>query len=105
TRGQIQKSLDMANAAFVSAISANVDSLKIFAGIELGEVYKAKGDLVLAYKTFNNAYDLAWNIKNKSLQAEVYQRIGDLYRILGDKETAKDYLFKSIKLFTGEKNL
>jgi tetratricopeptide (TPR) repeat protein len=104
TRGQMQNALDQANASLASATSADTDSLKIAALIELGEVYKAKKDLVLAYKTFNNAYDLAWNIKNKRLQAEVFQCIAELYKSLGDKETAVEYLFKSIDLFKSQKD-
>jgi tetratricopeptide (TPR) repeat protein len=100
-RGQMDEALTQANRSLATAYDSKNDSIKVIAYLELGETYKQKGDLVLAFKTFNNAYDLTDPEKHPSLHADILQRYASLYQTLGDKESAKEYLLKSIDVHTG----
>lgn len=74
------------------------DSIKIVAAIELGNVYQARGESLLAYRTFTNAYDDAVNFNYYNLQSEVFHSYATLYKSLGNDQQAKENLFRSVEL-------
>lgn len=91
-----------ANTAFTSSLNIDNDSIKIVAAIELGDTYQVRGESLLAYKAYINAFDRAVNISNTALQSEVYHRYSTMYRALGNKEQSIENLMKSLEL--NEKN-
>ncbi len=88
----------------VSLDKAADDSLKCIVYMELGDIYKAKGEAGPSYKNYNSAFDLAYKNKNVWLQSDIYHRYADLYRLFGDDETAKKYLLISLRMNTEANN-
>ncbi len=103
-RGQLENSFTNANIAFTSSLNIKSDSIKILAAIELGDTYLAKGESLLAFKTYINAYDKAIAIKNIHLQSEVLHRYSNLYQNLGNRDQAKENLYQSLELNRENKN-
>ena len=103
-RGQLENSFYNANIAFTSSLNIESDSIKILAAIELGDTYLAKGETLLAFKTYINAYDKAVDIDNIPLQSEVLHRYSSLYQNLGNRDQAKENLYQSLELNRKNKN-
>ena len=103
-RGQLENSFTNANIAFTSSLNIKSDSIKILAAIELGDTYLAKGESLLAFKTYINAYDKAVAIDNINLQSEVLHRYSTLYQALGNRDQAKENLYQSLELNRENKN-
>ena len=97
-RGQLENSFNHANIAFTSSLNIKSDSIKILAALEMGDAYLAKGDALLAFKTYINAYDKAADIQYISLLSEVLHRYSNLYQSLENNILAKENLFQSLKL-------
>ncbi|MGZ5189911.1 MAG: tetratricopeptide repeat protein, partial [Flavisolibacter sp.] len=94
-----EKAMEQATLAFSSlGNTTKHDSLKSSLYLELGEIFLAKGDAISAYKQYNNAFDIAYAIRNIPLQSETYHRIAALYQSMGNKDLAKDHLIKSLDL-------
>jgi tetratricopeptide (TPR) repeat protein len=104
-RGQLENSFTNANIAFTSSLNIKSDSIKILAAIELGDTYLAKGESLLAFKTYINAYDKAVAIDNIHLQSEVLHRYSNLYQNLGNRDQAKENLYQSLELNRENKNM
>jgi len=103
-RGQLENSFTNANIAFTSSLNIRSDSIKILAAIELGDTYLAKGESLLAFKTYINAYDKSAAIDNIHLQSEVLHRYSSLYQTLGNRDQAKENLYQSLELNRENKN-
>ncbi len=103
-RAQLDNAFYNANIAFTFSQNINEDSIKILAAIELGDTYQAKGEALLAFKTYTNAFDMAVDADNIVLQSEVYHRFSELYLALDNELTAKENLFRSLELNTKYKN-
>jgi tetratricopeptide (TPR) repeat protein len=97
-RSLFNDAIQQAAQAFTALGNTPADSLRCVLYNELGDIYMAKTDAVNAYKNYNNAFDLAYKIKNGQLQSEIYHRFFELYRSFGDSETGKKYLFLSLQL-------
>ncbi|MBA2329433.1 MAG: hypothetical protein H0V91_07435, partial [Flavisolibacter sp.] len=97
-RANFDQAISCALQAFTASEHIKNDSLKTRVYIELGSIYNSKVDAVSAYKNFNNAYNLAYTIKNIQLQSEVLHKFSDLYNSLGNKDLAKQTLLKSLEL-------
>lgn len=95
---QFDKAIQSATLAFSVFDRIDADSLKAILYLELGDIFHAKGETVLAYKNYNNAYDIAYNIKNITLQSMALHRYANLYKTLGNTDVAKDNLIKSLDL-------
>jgi tetratricopeptide (TPR) repeat protein len=104
-RKEFDKAIEKATLAF-SALgnNNNLDSLRSSLYLELGDIFLGKGDPVSAYRNYNNAYDLAYTIKNISLQSETFHRLSQLYQSMGYTELAKENLFKSLELNKSNNN-
>ena len=103
-KGEIDKAFYNAQIALTSSLNINNDSVKILAAIELGDTYQAKGESLLAFKTYTNAFDNAVIDDNVFLESEVYHRFSELYRSLRNDRTANEYLSRSIELNKKHKN-
>ena len=96
--GKPDLALKNAEIAFTTAISSGNDSVKIITALEWGDVFMQKKDLLMAYRKFSNADDIANNLRNPYLLSAVYNHFSLLYVKLGKIEKAKEYLLNSIAL-------
>lgn len=103
-KAELDKAFYNANIALTSSLNIKNDSIKILAAIELGDTYQAKGESLLAFKTYTNAFDNAVDADNIFLQSEVYHRFSELYISLQNELEAKEYLLRSVALNKKHKN-
>ncbi len=87
-----------ADIAFSTAISSENDSVKVITALEVGNVFMQKKDLLMAFRKFSNAYEIANNLRNSDLLSNVYYNFSLLYFRLQSNEQAKEYAQKSITL-------
>ena len=80
--------------------AAGNDSVKLVTALELGDVFMQKKDLLMAYRKFSNAYEIANNKRNHYLLSSVYHHFSQLYIRLKSNEQAKENILKSIDLNT-----
>jgi tetratricopeptide (TPR) repeat protein len=94
------------NADIATIISQNIknDSIKILATLTKGEIYQARGESLLAFKTFTNAFENAMEANNITLESEAYHRFSSLFHSLKNDLVAKDYLLQSLDLNTKNRN-
>jgi tetratricopeptide (TPR) repeat protein len=102
--GQPDEALKNADIAFTTAISSGNDSAKVVTALELGDVFMQKKDLLMAFRKFSNAYDIANNHRNNYLLSSVYYHFSQLYIRLKSNEQAKEYILKSVELNTKERH-
>lgn len=74
------------------------DSIKALLYIELGNVYLKQNEALLACTNFNNAYKIALHGRHIPLQSKIYHSLSEMYKSLGDTESAKKELLKSLAL-------
>ena len=98
-RGQNDKALYEATQALQLLPNISSDSIKAIIYMELGNSYVARSEAVSAVRNFNNAFDIALKLKSVPLQSEIYHCFAEMYFVLlENKDIAKDFLKKSIKL-------
>lgn len=103
-RGQLENAFSHANIAFTTAQNISKDSIKIVSAIELGDVYQAKGESVLAFKAYTNAFDKSVETGNSELQSVTYHHYAALYQSLKNNEQVKENLLQSLELNTRKNN-
>ena len=93
------------NADIATIISQNIknDSIKILATLTKGEIYQSRGESLLAFKSFTNAFENAIDISNVPLESEAYHHFSSLFSSLKNEQVAKDYLLQSLELNTKNK--
>jgi tetratricopeptide (TPR) repeat protein len=101
-RGKPDEALHQATMAFSTLPIRGIDSLKAILFLELGDIFLTKGEPVNAFKNYNNAYDIAYDISNTRLQSEIYHHFAQLYQTLDQTPLSEAQLFKSVEL--NEKN-
>jgi tetratricopeptide (TPR) repeat protein len=76
------------------------DSLRATFALETGDIAAKKGKAIEAYKHYNQAYDIAYSLKNNSLICETYHHYAQLYHDLNpdDPKLAKENLLKSLEI-------
>lgn len=104
-KGEPGNALEEVTLAFSALDNTINDSLRAVLYIELGDVMVAKDDALSAYKNYNKAYDIAYEIKNDVVLSNVYHQIANLYNKLTDtnnpdetKMLVENYLLKSVEL-------
>jgi L-rhamnose mutarotase len=101
--GKINESLQTAQFALATAMNTDNDSVKVTCLLMAGNVYLQKADMLMAYKLFTNAADIAAGSKNKYLKTLVEIAYIFMYRNkLSKNEVAKKYAFEAIE--TAKKN-
>ena len=83
----IEKALDYCNQAYSFIGSIRNDSISAQVYLELGNVYFAKNEKLLALRNYMAALRLAEDLKNKSLQRDIYPALAMFY--VGIKEFDK----------------
>lgn len=96
--GKLDEALNFANLGFATAMNSGNDSIKALCSIELGNVYLAKSDILLAYKNYTSAYDIATEAENIYLQSKSLHAISGLYKKLDRPDFAKEYFLRSLEL-------
>lgn len=97
-REQYDKAMQQATLAFTTLNNIEADSIKCVLYNELGDIFLAKGDAISSYKNYENAFEIAYKLKNIPLQSEIYHHFSELYKSLGNEKVAEENLMKSIKL-------
>jgi tetratricopeptide (TPR) repeat protein len=97
-RAQYDNALREISLAFASYSERFNDSLKLAISLEMGDIAKAKGDAVTAFKNYNNAYDIAYSAHNDKLRSLVYHHYAALYQSLNDLDLAKKAFSSSLQL-------
>lgn len=97
-QGRFEDAFKYANVAYTGALSAHNDSLKVICGLQLGYTYMHKREVLMAFKHYTTALELAEDMNSPVLVSEVYHYLSDMYKKLGDDVQAKDYIRKSMEL-------
>lgn len=95
--GNINDGLNKANLAIATSFGSVNDSVKAICALQLGNAYLFQGNALMAFKAYNNAYDLSVK-KTTVILAEVYRAISSMYKYLGQDNIAIDYLFRSLEI-------
>lgn len=97
-KGDLNNAQKFASLAFSTALNLDNDSCKVVAGIQLGKVYQGQREMLLAFKAYTNANDIASKKSNPNLLSMVFHALGGLYYVIGKEQEAKEYYFKSLEL-------
>ncbi len=96
--GRHQEAFKNASLGFTTALNTNNDSTKIVCAVQLGDIHLNTSDVLTAFKTYSNAYNIAIGSNKELLLSPVLQAIANLYKKLDKREVAKSYLFRSLAL-------
>jgi tetratricopeptide (TPR) repeat protein len=97
-RGDLEQALYNCFQGLMQVNNVQSDSIKAILYIELGKVYLAQNEALLACTNFNTAYRIALHAGSVPLQSDVYHSLSEMYKQLGDHESAKKELMKSLEL-------
>lgn len=97
--GNMDKGLMMAHLAITTSLGSASDSVKALCTLQLGNAYLKQGNALMAFKAYNNAYDVAVKSHDDLLLAEVYRAIAAMYKTLDQFNTAIEYIFRSLDVF------
>jgi len=103
--GQLEEAFKNANLAYTTALNTDNDSVKVVSAVQLGNIYQKRSDILMAFKTFTNAQNIAILPGNETLLPAVYHAMANLYNKLGQKETAKKYIHQSLAVNKKVKNI
>ncbi len=73
--------------------------------MQLGNTYQQRSDVLTAFKTFTNAYNIAIENGNELLLPPVLHAMANLYKKLGKAEVTRNYLFRSLSINKRQKNI
>ncbi len=105
TDGQVEEGFKNANLAFATALNSDNDSARVICAIQLGNAYLQRSDVLMAFKTYTNAQNLARKREDESLLPPVFGAIAAMYKKLGKIEIAKSYVFQSLAINKKKKNI
>lgn len=105
TDGRTEEALKHANFAFTTALNTENDSAKIVCAIQLGNVYQQRSDVLMSFKTYTNAQNIAIEKGRQDLLPPVFHAIATLYKKLGNEEIAKKYVHRSLAINKENENL
>lgn len=92
----LEKALSYSNQAYAQIGFIRNDSLTARVHIELGLVYLAKDEKILALKNLMTALRIAEELKNNNLVRASYTRLSAFYASLEDYDKAIDYQVKAL---------
>ncbi|MEO7924767.1 MAG: hypothetical protein ABIR30_13880 [Chitinophagaceae bacterium] len=103
--GKTEAALKNANLGFTTALNTNNDSAKVICAVQLGNIYQQRSDILMAFKTFTTAQNIAIEQEKENLLPPVYHAIAALYKKLGNGEIAKKYIHRSLVINRKMQNL
>ena len=98
TDGRTEEALKHANYAFTSALNSGNDSAKVVCAIQLGNIYQQRSDVLMSFKTYTNAQNIAIEKERNDLLTQVYHAFAALYKKLGNEDIAKKYIHRSLAI-------
>lgn len=96
--GRREEAFKNASLGFTTALNTQNDSAKVICAVQLGNTYLQRSDLLTAFKTYSNAYNIAINHNNELLLPPVLHAMGNLYKKLGKPDITRNYLFRSLAI-------
>jgi tetratricopeptide (TPR) repeat protein len=96
--GQLNESYKYANLAYSTALNAGSDSVKVVSALQLGHVYLRQKEIVMAFKTYTSALDIALKVHNQYLEALTYKYFAQLYLSLDKRAEARNYLLRCLDI-------
>lgn len=103
--GEMEEAFNNANLAFTTALNTENDSAKVITAVQLGNIYRQRSDVLMAFRVFTNAQNIAIESKKELLLPPVYHAMATLYDKLLKVEPAKQYLNQSLAINTRLKNI
>ncbi len=103
--GKHEEAYKNASLGFTTALNTANDSAKIICAVQLGNTYFSRSDLLTAFKTYSNAYNIAVVNSNELLMPPVLHAMANLYKKLGKTEICKNYLFRSLAINKRNSNI
>jgi len=103
--GRMEDAFKNANLAFTTALNTSNDSAKVICAVQLGNIYQKRADVLMAFKTFTNAQNIALLSGRELLLPPVYHAMANLYDKLDQHEMAKKYIHQSLAINKKEKNI
>lgn len=103
--GLLDDALNTAQYSYTTAMNTDNDSAIVICQLQLGDVYLQKDNLLMAFKSYSIALDLAISHQNENLKSLVLHAIALLYKNkLDEYGISKDYVFQSLELNKKNKN-
>ena len=93
------------NLATTTAMNTSNDSVQVITTIQHGKVFQEKADIVMAFKVFTNAHNIALQKNEPSLLPPVLHAMADLYKKFNKYEEAKIYVNQSLSINTAHQNI
>jgi tetratricopeptide (TPR) repeat protein len=103
--GEFDKAYDYCNMAFAIATPSQNDSLKFITFLAIGDYYRARKELLLAFRNYLNALAIGELSKREDLLLTAYINLCFYYADLGDHDKAIDYLIKTVVIDRKKQNL
>jgi tetratricopeptide (TPR) repeat protein len=103
--GRLDEAFKNANLGFTTALNTENDSIKMICAVQLGNVYLQKSDMLMAFKTYINANNIAELKEEENLLPLVLHAIAAMYKKLGQEEIAKNYVFRSLAINKQRNNI
>lgn len=98
TDGALEEAFKNASLAFTTALNTPNDSAKVICAIQLGNTYLQRSDILMAFRTYNNAQNIAVQKGKEYLLPPVFHAMGVLYKRLDKIEASKEYIFRSLAI-------
>lgn len=103
--GKLDEGFRNASQAYTDALNTDNDSAKVVCAIQLGNTYLLRSDILMAFKVYTNAQNIANQYQKKTLLPAVFNAMGGLYKRLGNEEMAKQYVHQSLYINKEQQNI
>jgi tetratricopeptide (TPR) repeat protein len=98
SEGQYDKALNYNNLALSIASGTSNDSLKMVVDISLKNIYLARNEKLLAFRSCLEAMNVAELSRKDALQRSAYENIEEFYSQIGEHDKALDYAMKMLAI-------
>jgi tetratricopeptide (TPR) repeat protein len=98
SKGANDQALEYSNLAVVSAAGRENDSIKVIAYTSLGDTYSVRNEMLLAFRNYLEALDVAEHSKNSALLRDTYVSFSYFYTGLHAYDTAIDFRMKALEV-------
>ncbi len=97
--GKKNEALQTAQFGLATAMNTDNDSAKVLCQLMVGNVYLQKGDMLMAFKSYTYAIDIADKSRNIYLKTQVLHAFAFMYKNKLQKyEVSKQYAFQSVSV-------
>lgn len=103
--GDMNEAFKNADQGLTTSLNSDNDSVQVATSIQVGKVHQERSDVVMAFKVFTNAQNIALKSGNELLLPGVYHAMANLYKKLGKEEDAKKYINRSLLINKAHNNI